>query len=46
MIGSIRKPKECPYRLLESGHKMYYRFTSFTYLQNRMVEGGYLNEMY
>ena len=46
MIGEIRKPKQCPYRLLESGHKIFYNFTSFTYLQNRMMVGGYLDEIY
>lgn len=46
MKGKIVKPDKCPYRLLESGHKMFYNFTSFTYLQNRMKVGGFIDEIY
>ena len=46
LMGELRKIKACPFRLLESGHKMFYNFSSFTYLQDRMVVGGYLDEKY
>jgi len=46
MIGKLRKPAPVRYRVLESGHKVFYNFTSFTSLQNRMLVGGYLDEIY
>jgi len=46
MIGEVRKVRECPYRLLESGRKVFYNFKSFTYLQTRMVDEGNLDEIY
>lgn len=44
--GKLITKSKCPYRLLESGHKMFYNFKSFTYLQKRMITDGYLNEIY
>jgi len=46
MIGKLVKPCPVRYRILESGHKIFYNYTSFTYLQNRMVVDGYLDEIY
>ena len=45
-MGEFRKPNQCPYRLLESGHKVFYNFKSFTNLQNRMVRNGFMDETY
>ena len=46
MIGTVRKPKKVQFRLLESGHKMFYNFTSFTYLQDRMKVDGFIDDVY
>jgi len=46
VIGEVRKPKECPYRLTESGNKVFYNFKTITYLQDRMVRDGFLDEKY
>jgi len=46
MKGEIRKPRKIPFRLTESGHKVFYDFKTFTYLQDRMVGGGLLDEIY
>jgi len=45
-MGKIIKKRNVPFRLLESGHKIFYNFKTFTYLQNRMVDAGDLDETY
>ena len=45
-MGKLVLKDKCPFRLTESGHKIFYNFKSITYLQTRMVDEGYLDEIY
>jgi len=45
-MGEIRKVEKCPYRLTESGYKVFYNFKTITYLQTRMVDKGFMDEIY
>jgi len=44
--GRVVKPRNVPFRVLESGHKLFYNFKTFSYLQTRMKVGGLLDEIY
>lgn len=45
-MGKIIKEKPVRYKLTESGHKVFYNFKTFTYIQERMYKVGILNETY
>ena len=45
-MGTLKTPPPLRYWVTESGHKVFYNFKSFTYLQSRMVKEGIFNETY